>query len=159
MKRLSTLLAGGLLLATAAPAFAQQPAAPGPATLQPLTDDYHQYTASVTDVTPLTQQGEGEHDLAVHLYGTTGGDPAMNGLYTYIAFYQSPAEGYRVFQIGDFNTFRGVYQRKGSILLEISENVIDGEGNIGHRSRRISVSWTPPANGIPPATISVTPAT
>jgi len=159
MKRLSTLLAGGLLLAAAAPAFAQQPAAPGPVTLQPQTEDYYQYTASVTDVTPLTQQGEGENDLAVHLYGTTGGDPAMNGLNTFIAFYQSPADGYRVFQIGDFNTFRVVNERKGSLLLDITENTIDGEGNIGNRSRRISVSWTPPADGTSPTSIRVAPAT
>ena len=158
MRRIATLLAGGMLLAGTAPALAQQPV-PGPATLQPQTEDYHQYTASVVDPTPLTQQGEGERDLAVHLYGTVGGDPAMNGLYTYIAFWQSPADGYRVFQIGDFNTFKVVNERKGYVLLEITENVIDGEGNIGNRSRRIAVSWTPPADGTSPTSISVAPAT
>lgn len=158
MRFIATLLAGGLLLATATPALAQQPAVPGPATLQPQTEDYYQYTASVTDVTPLTQQGEGERDLAVHLYGTTGGDPAMNGVYTFIAFYQSPADGYRVFQIGDFNTFRVVTERKGHVLLEISENVMNPDGNIGHRTRRIAVSWTAPADGTSPTSISVAPA-
>ena len=158
MKRFSILLAGGMLLAGTVPALAQQPAVPGPATLEAETDDYHQYTASVSDVTPLTRQGDGENDLAVHLYGTSGGDPAMNGLYTYIAFWQSPADGHRVFRIGDFNSFRVVSERKGEVVLHIEENTIDSEGTIGSRSRRIAVSWTPPADGTSPTTIRVAPA-
>lgn len=158
MKTIATLLAGGMLLAAGTPALAQQQPVPGPATVQAETDDYHQYTASVSDVTPLRRQGDAENDLAVHLYGTSGGDPAMNGLYTYIAFWQSAADGHRVFRIGDFNSFRVVSERKGEVVLHIEENTIDSDGNIGSRNRRIAVSWTPPADGTSPTTIRVAPA-
>jgi hypothetical protein len=153
-------LAAGVLLTVATPAFAQQtPGTPDlPATLQPETDDYHQYTASVIELTPLRRQGDGQNDLNVHIYGTAGGDPAMNGLNTYIAFYQSPADGHQVFQIGDFNSYRVVSERRGQVVLQISENTIDANANIGNRTRRITVSWNPPRDGTAPASIRVTAA-
>lgn len=160
MRRLSSLVAAGLFLA-ATPGFAQATdATPGsptlPATLQPQNDDYHQYTASVIERTPLMHQGDGQYDLAVHLYGTAGGDPAMNGLHTYLAFYQSPGDGYRVFEIGDFNAYRVVSETKGRLLLEVDENIInEGSGEIGSRTRRMVVTWTPPGDGMAPATVSV----
>ena len=158
MKSFVSLAAASLLLG--APAFAQ----PAPAsraasgTIQPNEDDNRQVEAGVIELTPLRRQGDGPNDLAVHMYGTAGGDPAMNGLYTYIAFYQSPGEGHRVFQIGDFNSYRVVSETKGSVLLEIQENVMSDGGVIGSRTRRINVRWTPPADGSAPATIRVTDA-
>lgn len=154
------VLALAALFAAITPALAQQtPGRPGlPATIQPDDDDQRAYEASVSDIVQLRRQGQGQNDLTVHLYGTSGGDPAMNGLYTYIAFYQSPAEGHRVFQIGDFNGYRLISERRGSIVLEISENMMDTQGMIGNRTRRINVSWAPPADGTAPATIRVTAA-
>lgn len=148
------------LFAAATPAFAQdRPASPEPpVTLQPDADERRAYEASVGSVVTLTQQGDGISDLSVHLYGTVGGDPAINGVYTYIAFFQSPAEGHRVFRIGDFNTFQVVGERKGDITLAITENTVNGDGEIGVRNRRLRVSWTPGADGTPPATIHVTAA-
>jgi hypothetical protein len=35
---------------------------------------------------------------------------------------------------------------------------MDGESNIGSRRRRLAVSWTPPADGQPPASVTVTTA-
>jgi hypothetical protein len=145
------------LFAAAAPALSQP--VPGPATLQPDNDEQRGYEASVIELTPLRRQGQGQNDLTVHLYGTAGGDPAMNGLYTYIAFYQSPAEGHRVFRIGDFNSYRVISERRGEVVLQIQENIMnEATGNIGNRTRRIRVSWTPPRDGTAPATVRVTPA-
>ncbi len=158
MRRVSSLIACGLLMA-GAPGFTQPNPASTPATLQPDEDEHRGYEASVGSITELRNQGSGENDLSVHLYGTAGGDPAMNGLYTYIAFYQSPAEGHRVFRIGDFNAYRLVSEAKGRIVLEVDENIMnDSTGEIGSRTRRMAVSWTPPADGTAPQTLSVAAA-
>lgn len=154
MKLVVSLAAG--LLATATPTLAQPTrGTPAPTTLQPEEDMQHQYSASVIERTPLEHQGEGEHALAVHLYGTAGGDPAMNGLNTFIAFYQSPADGYKVFMIGDFNSYRVVSERLGEVVLQVDENIMSDAGEIGSRTRRLRVSWTPPADSTAPTTVRV----
>jgi hypothetical protein len=159
MKIVLSLAAAGLMVA-ASPVFAQEtPGTPTlPATLQPESEDYHQYTASVFQRHDLRRQGGGQNDLAVHLYGTSGGDPAMNGLNTYIAFWQSAADGHKVFQIGDFNSYRIVSERRGEVVLQVDENTINNAGTIGSRTRRIRVSWTPPADGSSPSTIRLSAA-
>ncbi|RZJ27555.1 MAG: hypothetical protein EON85_10945, partial [Brevundimonas sp.] len=65
------------------------PAGPA-ATVPPSTDRDIQYAASVVKLDELTGQG----GPTVKLFGTAGGDPAMNGLYTDIAFFRSSAEGW-----------------------------------------------------------------
>jgi len=121
--------------------------------LQPLADDQPlQWAASVTRVDDLEQGG-------VKLFGLAGGDPAMNGLYTQIAFFQNAAEGWRVFRIGDFLEYRIVGQSPGRVDLEISESTMNAEtGEIGSQTRHLIVAWTPATEGAPDA-ISVTPAT
>lgn len=140
----------------AAPAAAAPLAASGPAvTLQPDADSNVQQAAAVVSLDDLTRQG----DRTVKLFGTAGGDPAMNGLYTYVAFFQSPAEGWRVFRIGDFLDYRVLSEAPGRVDLEIEESVHDeASGQISSRKRKMIVSWTPGADGAPPATVSVTPA-
>ena len=54
-----------------------------------MPDQALQDLASVIEVTPLTAQ----KNLSGKLFGVGGGDPAMNGLHTYLAFFRSPAEG------------------------------------------------------------------
>jgi len=94
--------------AAAAPLTAAGPAA----IVQPDADEGQQWAAAVVELTPLTRQG----DRTVKLFGTAGGDPAMNGLYTHIAFFDAPAEGWRVFRIGDFLDYRLLSEaRAGSI--------------------------------------------
>lgn len=145
----------------APPAVAEQaPVAPlvaaGPAaTVQPSTDMNIQYAASVVQLDPLTKQG----GSAVKLFGTAGGDPAMNGLYTDIAFFQSSSEGWAVFRIGDFLDYRVLSETPGRVDLQVSESVMDdATGQIGRRERRLIVAWTPGADEAPPASITVTPA-
>lgn len=138
-----------------APAAAPLIAAGPAATLQADADDSQQWAASVVELTPLTRQG----DATVKLYGTAGGDPAMNGLYTHLAFFDSPAEGWRVFRIGDFLDYRVLSEAPGRVDLEINESTMDGaSGTIGGRTRRVIVGWSVATDGSVPATVTVTPA-
>jgi hypothetical protein len=141
----------------AAPAATAAPltAAGSAATIQPETDDRTQQSASVIELTPLTRQG----DATVKLFGTAGGDPAMNGLYTHLAFFDSPAEGWRVFRLGDFLDYRVLSEAPGRVDLEIDESVMDdASGQIGSRTHRVIVGWTVAADGSVPASVTVTPA-
>ena len=139
----------------AAPAAAPLTAAGPAATVQPDTDEGQQWAAAVVELTPLTHQG----DRTVKLFGTAGGDPAMNGLYTHVAFFDSPAEGWRVFRIGDFLDYRVLSEAPGRVDLEIDESTMDqASGQIGSRTRRVIVGWVVATDGSATATVTVTPA-
>jgi len=139
----------------AAPAAAPLTAAGPAAIVQPDADEGQQWAAAVVELTPLTRQG----DRTVKLFGTAGGDPAMNGLYTHVAFYDSPAEGWRVFRIGDVLDYRVLSESEGRVDLELNESTMDqASGEIGSRTRRVIVGWALPADGSVPATVTVTPA-
>ena len=140
---------------SAAPAAAPLTAAGPAAIVQPDADEGQQWAASVVELTPLTQQGE----RTVKLFGTAGGDPAMNGLYTHVAFFDSPAEGWRVFRIGDVLDYRVLSESEGRVDLELDESVMDeASGDIGSRKRRVIVGWAVAADGAVPDTVTVTPA-
>jgi hypothetical protein len=90
------------------------------------------------------------------VFGTGGGDPAMNGLYTFLAFFESAGDGWRVFRLGDFLSYRVLAEAPGRLTLEVRESVLDqGSGEIGERTRRLLVTWRGP-RGEPPASVSVT---
>ncbi len=126
-----------------------------PATVQPDAEPALQSAASVVRLDRLTRQG----DATVKLFGTAGGDPAMNGLYTHIGFFRSPAEGWRVFRIGDLLDYRIRRESPGRVDLEIQESVMDpATQRIGSRKRRLIVAWTMGPDAAPPASITVTPA-
>lgn len=145
------MLVLGAALLGAAGARAQPVAERGPAVVQVEAEDEGlQWAASVTGVDLLAQEPD-----TTKLFGVAGGDPAMNGLYTYLAFYLSPGDGWRVFKVGDFLTYRIVAQRPGRLELAIEESVMDGEGNIGARRRRLALSWTRGPDGAPPARVTV----
>lgn len=138
-----------------APVAAPLTAAGPAATVQPDAEEGNQWAASVVELTPLTQQG----DRTVKLYGTAGGDPAMNGLYTHVAFFDSPAEGWRVFRIGDVLDYRVLSESEGRVDLELDESVMDeASGDISSRKRRVIVGWAVAADGAVPDTVTVTPA-
>lgn len=118
-----------------------QPLTPGGKGLivKALPDDTLQYAASVVEVHDLTKQG----DVTVKMFGTAGGDPAMNGLQTYLAFYRSPAEGWWVFGVGDFLSFRILNETPGRVDLEVEESVMDPATNaITSHKRRMILSFT-----------------
>jgi hypothetical protein len=119
--------------------------------VQPDSDGNLQWSAWVVELDMLRHQGE----ATVKLFGTAGGDPAMNGLYTYLAFLDGL--DWRLFRLGDFLDYRVVSERRGRLLLEISESIfVDDAGRIGTRTRRLSVTWSPGADGAPPNSVSVT---
>lgn len=153
--RTRVALALGLLLA-AAPVLAQPLAGQAAQTIRPDADDALQDAASVVTVSALDQQGQG----GIKLFGAAGGDPAMNGLHTYLAFYMpAPENGWRVFEIGDFLTYEIVSESPGRVLLEISESFMnDATGEIGSRVRRLALSWTPGPDGTAPETVIAAPA-
>lgn len=147
------LLFGALILT--APAHAQQPrtpaaAVPAPATLQADHDENRGREASVIEITELRQG-----NLTAKIYGTAGGDPAMNGLYTYLAFWVSTAEGHRVFMIGDFNSYEVYEEAPGRVVLQVDENYMDAQSEIQSRSRRITISWQLGRDDAPPTSIRI----
>lgn len=129
--------------------------ATGPAsTLQADDDDDVRMGAWVVKVDDLANQG----DPTVKLYGMAGGDPAMNGLQTFLAFYLSPAEGWQVFRIGDFLDYRVLSQAIGRVDIEIEESVMDAETTrISSRKRRVILAWAPGIDDGPPTSVTVTP--
>ena len=155
LRRSHTLLLCLVLLAGASPAWPQSANAPAPgstAVIRPDAEEDLQWAAAVVELDMLRNQG-GE---TVKLFGTAGGDPAMNGLYTYLAFFESTGHGWRVFRLGDFLDYRIVSERRGRVLLEISESVMDaGTGRIGTQRRRLLVSWRAGPDGAPPALVSI----
>jgi hypothetical protein len=144
------------LAGAAVPALAQPVAESGPVTVRAGDEEEGvQDAASVVVVNDLRQQG----DLGGKLFGTAGGDPAMNGLYTYLAFYLSPADGWRVFRIGDFLDYRIISETRGRLLLDVHESIMNAaSGEIGSRHRRLAVSWTAGPGPTPPTTITVATA-
>ncbi len=123
--------------------------------LQPETDDALQTAAAVVALDYLPDQG----DLTAKVFGTAGGDPAMNGLYTYIAFFHSPAEGWRVFRIGDYLDYQIQAVSAGRVELRLGESVMDqATSEIGSRQTAVILSFTAGPDGGVPETVTVTPA-
>lgn len=118
-------------------------------------DEPMQWAASVVRVDFLQNQGG---SAGVKLFGTAGGDPAMNGLYTHIAFYQSPGDGWRVFRLGDFLEYRVISDEPGRVNLEVFDHTMGADDVIRERVRYAIVTWTPGADGAAPDTVTVTPA-
>ncbi|HEY0052817.1 MAG TPA: hypothetical protein VGB49_05340 [Caulobacteraceae bacterium] len=129
----------------AAPAAASQPAPAreppaqpnGPAVaVMPATDEAVPSAASVTQV----QMVEGQD---AKVFSTAGGDPAANGLYTYLALFDDPAEGWRVFGLGDFSSWEISEQATGRIVLKVGQDsAAPATGNIRTTPGRIIVTFT-----------------
>lgn len=133
------------------PLVAAGPAQSVPALASPEARD----AAWVVRVDPLKKQNQS----TIKLFGTGGGDPAMNGLYTHVAFYEGADAGWAVFRIGDFIDYRIVFEAAGRVDLEVTESVLQGDsGSIGSRKRRVIVGWAMPDDGSSPTSITLTPA-
>lgn len=93
------------------------------------------------------------------LFGVAGGDPAMNGLNTYIAFFQNPADGWAVYPIGDVLDYTVLSNGNGRVDLDLHESAYDeASGEIGDRHRKIIVQWTQGADDAAPTAVTLTPA-
>lgn len=131
------------------------PVAPNPALLSPDTSEAVQHAASVVKLIELKRQGKS----AVRLFGAAGGDPAMNGLYTFISFYVSPGDGWRVFKVGDFLDVFLISEAPGRATLRVHESTMNATtGVIGSRTRRLVLTWSTAAGDLAPDTVRVTPA-
>lgn len=114
-----------------APAPAEPPAAApvttpaqpsGPSrTVAAASDEGLINAASVTDVHFVK-------DADVKLFSTAGGDPAINGLNTYLALFTPPEGWTRIFMIGDFNSWEVVEESPTRVVLKVSRSWIE-EGN------------------------------
>ena len=158
--RIKATLAFALIFAAASPASAQRRPArpvwqgtnPPAATLRPEEDQGLDWAASVVQVNLLERQG----DYTVKLFGAAGGDPAMNGLYTYIAFLDSPQEDWRIFKIGDFLSYRILSEAPGRVRIEVHESIMNQRtSEIGTRVRRLTISWTSAGEDRRPASVRI----
>lgn len=128
-------------------------AAGPPETIQADSD----LSADVIRVDYLKHQGEGS--TSVKLLGWGGGDPAVNGLQTHIAFFVSPGEGWRVFTVGDFLDYRVLADSPGRVDLEIDFTGLDEETHDFNTStRRAILTWTASDDWSVPDTVTLTPA-
>lgn len=121
-------------------------------TLRPeASSDTLQWAASVARVDAL--------DAAdAKLFGLAGGDPALNGLQTYLAFFLSPADGWRVFSLGDWRDYRIVSQGPGVVTIGFTEDVLAGDQTtIAARAGTMTVRWA--AGGEAPAAVTTTAST
>ena len=141
--------------AAATPPQAEPLTASGPAetlTAEPETDESLMSAASVVRVDWV---GAG----SAKMFGTAGGDPAANGLYTYIAFFTSPGDGWVIYNLGNILDYTVLASEIGRVDLDLHESVYDeATGEIGDRHRKVIVSWTPGDEGAPPTNLTVTPA-
>lgn len=120
------------------------------------TTEYASAAASVVKVDFLDNQGDAP---GVKLFGTAGGDPAANGLYTYVAFYMSPGGDWAVFPVGNFIDYRVLSDAPGRVDLELNETTIDeATGEMGSEVRRVIINWTLAAGEAPPESVTVTSA-
>lgn len=94
-------------------------------------------------------------DTDAKIFSTAGGDPAINGLYTYLALYTAPDGWTRVFQIGDFNSWEVVEESPTQVTLKVSRSwVEEGTGDIKTADEHLILKL-PAEDG---AVLEVTPA-
>ena len=162
------ILAGALALAAcqpaaetpAVPAEPAAPAAPAAPTVEPAkpsgpakaveAEDDHFPEAYVTDVHHIK-------DADFKVFSTAGGDPAVNGLYTYLARYNDDERGWtQVYMLGDFNSWEIVEESPTRIVLKVSRSWVEQEsGDIKTADEKLIVDL--PATAETP--VMVTPAT
>jgi hypothetical protein len=96
-------------------------------------------------------------DADVKLFSTAGGDPAINGLYTYLAMYDEDERGWsRIFMIGDFNSWEVVEESPVRVVLKVSRSWVEqASGDIKTADEKLILDIPPSSTG----TLLVTPAT
>ena len=123
-----------------APTFAAAGGA-SPATLAPEASDAEGEAASLGGIVRFDavpgQSGEG----FVRLIGTAGGDPAANGLMTYLVI--STAHDSWVYTIGNIIDYRIKGAADGRLDLEIDETTVADNGDMNTATRKLIVTWTP----------------
>lgn len=124
-------------------------------TIRPDTDNDQnlEYAASVAQINMVPNQAGN----AVKMFAFAGGDPAVNGFQTYLAFYADLDVGWVTFRVGDFLGYRILSATPGRINVEVRENYMNGD-EVATRVRRFNLRWTPGRDDTPPATVTMTRA-
>lgn len=163
-KSVSVALVSGALLLAGCTAAPQDAAAPGeaaaatttattpaptftaaegatPETLAPASPDAEGEAAALGGIVRFDavpdQSGEG----FVRLIGTAGGDPAANGLMTYLVI--STVHDSWVYTIGNIIDYRIKGVADGRLDLEIDETTVADNGDMNTATRKLIVTWTP----------------
>jgi hypothetical protein len=123
------------------------PTAPGES-IPALADTELQEAAAVSQLHLLPEQN-------AKVFSISGGDPAVNGLVTYLGLYISSAEGWRVYAIGDFAEWRLTEASKGRLVLTVRQDTAGPDGDIQARDFRVIVAFDRNLQ-TPPPTITVT---
>lgn len=136
-------------VAETAPPPAPEPARPSGPPKSIEAEDDHMPEAWVTDVHLVK-------DADFKIFSTAGGDPAINGLYTYLAAYTQPDGWTRVYMLGDFNSWDVLEESATRVVLKVSRSwVEEGTGDIKTAEEKLIIDL--PAT--PETPVTVTPAT
>ncbi|WP_262422152.1 hypothetical protein [Brevundimonas denitrificans] len=119
---------------TPQPADTRAEPAGEPVTIEIAADDELQWAASVMQIHPMESQN-------AKLFGVSGGDPAMNGLVTYLGLFAGPAEGWRVYRIGDFEEWTVSEESRRRVVLDARESRMGEDGDIVTEDRRLIVEF------------------
>ena len=92
-------------------------------------DEDLQWAASVMQIHPMANQN-------AKLFAVSGGDPAINGLVTYLGLFAGPAEGWRVYRIGDFEEWTVSEEGRRRVVLDARESRMGEDGE----SDRVTVT-------------------
>jgi hypothetical protein len=92
----------------------------------------------------------------VRLFGLTGGDPAINGLLTYIGF--STDYDSMNFAVGDILDYKILATQPGRIDLEISESEMSTEGDVSTKKRHVVLEWVINDDAETPVNVTIKPA-
>jgi hypothetical protein len=93
----------------------------------------------------------------VRLFEEVQADSAMNGHFVHIAFMGRRADGWSVFDLGDFLDYRILSAAPRRVDLEIHENIANAAGELSVRMRRMSITWPALPDGARPELVTVTP--
>ncbi|MFN3816057.1 hypothetical protein [Brevundimonas sp.] len=135
---------------TAQPADTRAQPAGEPEVIEIAGDGALQSAASVMQLHPMESQN-------AKLFGVSGGDPAMNGLVTYLGLFAGPAEGWRVYRIGDFEEWTVSEESRRRVVLDARESRMGEDGDIVTGDRRLIVEFRAGEDGASDR-VTVTPA-
>ena len=135
---------------TPEPADTRAEPAGEPETIEIAEDEDLQWAASVMQIHPMENQN-------AKLFAVSGGDPAINGLVTYLGLFAGPAEGWRVYRIGDFEEWTVSEEGRRRVVLDARESRMGEDDDIVTEDRRLIIEFRMGEDGESDR-VSITPA-
>jgi hypothetical protein len=144
-----------------APASLKAAAGAAAETLQPVPADDEGEANGLAGVVKFDVIPNQTGEASARLIGTAGGDPAANGLMTYLVF--STVHQSVVYPVGNIIDYRILGASQNVVDLEISQSEIAEDGSMTTVTRNAVLSWTPIAELESPeqeikTTVTLTPA-